>query len=238
LPEEDILKRLFNEGLRILCASSLFSPPENLPLFTENIISATLDPYFYEGALRKAGYRVIAGVDEAGRGPLAGPVVAAAVTIPQGTELAGVQDSKKMSPKAREEAFSVIHREALAVGIGVVSHQYIDEFNILKASLEAMRRAVLALTSRPEFLLVDGIHRVPLAIPQQCLKKGDQISRSISAASVVAKVYRDRIMQAYNKMYPVYKFDKNKGYGTKQHLAALRQYGASPLHRITFKGVS
>ena len=115
--------------------------------------------------------------------------------------------------------------------------QYIDEFNVLKASLEAMRRAVLALASQPEFLLVDGIHKVPIAVPQQCLKKGDQICRSISAASVVAKVYRDRIMQAYSKMYPVYGFEKNKGYGTKQHLAALRQYGPSPLHRITFKGV-
>ena len=220
-----------------MCASSLFSPPENLPLFTENLISSTLDPYFYEDTLRKVGYCVIAGVDEAGRGPLAGPVVAAAVTIPQGTELAGVQDSKKMSPKARQEAFSVIHRKAWGVGIGVVSHQYIDEFNVLKASLEAMRRAVLALASQPEFLLVDGIHKVPIAVPQQCLKKGDQICRSISAASVVAKVYRDRIMQAYSKMYPVYGFEKNKGYGTKQHLAALRQYGPSPLHRITFKGV-
>ena len=137
-----------------MCASSLFSPPENLPLFTENLISSTLDPYFYEDTLRKVGYCVIAGVDEAGRGPLAGPVVAAAVTIPQGTELAGVQDSKKMSPKARQEAFSVIHRKAWGVGIGVVSHQYIDEFNVLKASLEAMRRAVLALASKPEFLLV------------------------------------------------------------------------------------
>jgi ribonuclease HII len=180
---------------------------------------------------------LIAGVDEAGRGPLAGPVVAAAVIVPHGTELAGIQDSKKMTAKAREEAFSVIHRQGLATGIGVVSHNYINEFNILKASLEAMRRAILALDPRPEFLLVDGIYMVPLPIPQRCLKKGDVISRSISAASVVAKVYRDRIMCSYHKMYPEYGFDKNKGYGTRWHLAALRECGPSPLHRITFKGV-
>jgi ribonuclease HII len=221
-----------------LCCSPLRTSPKNLPLFSGSLSSSTLDPFFYEGLLRKAGYGVIAGVDEAGRGPLAGPVVAAAVTVPQGTELAGIKDSKKMSAKAREEAFPVIHRKALAVGIGVVSHHYIDEFNILRASLEAMRRAVLALDPQPEFLLIDGIHRVPFSIPQWCLKKGDQISRSISAASVVAKVYRDRIMHSYSKRYPVYGFDKNKGYGTRQHLAAIRQYGASPLHRVTFRGVS
>lgn len=213
------------------------SPPKNLLLFSESVSFSTCDPFFYEGLTRKTGYSLIAGVDEAGRGPLAGPVVAAAVIIPQGTELAGIRDSKKMTPKAREEAFSVIHREALATGIGVVPHKYIDEFDILKASLEAMRRAVLALDPQPEFLLIDGIHSVPLPVPQRCLKKGDEISRSISAASVVAKVYRDRIMHSYHTMYPVYDFDKNKGYGTRQHLAALRRHGACPLHRLTFKGV-
>lgn len=180
---------------------------------------------------------MICGVDEAGRGPLAGPVVAAAVIIGDGCELTGVRDSKKMTAKAREEAFPAIHRQALATGIGVVSHKYIDEFNILKASLEAMRLAVLALGQWPEFLLVDGINTVPLSIPQKCLKKGDQISRSISAASVLAKVYRDRIMCSYHEMYPVYGFDKHKGYGTRRHLEALRQCGPSPIHRYSFKGV-
>ena len=169
---------------------------------------------------------------------MAGPVVAAAVILPLGIELAGVQDSKKMTAKARDEAFPVIQRRALATGIGVVSHKYIDEFNILKASLEAMKRAVLALDPQPEFLLVDGIQKIPLSVAQRCLKKGDQISRSISAASVLAKVYRDRIMCSYHDMYPAYGFNRNKGYGTRQHLAALRQHGACPLHRFTFKRVS
>ncbi len=214
-------------------------PPKNLPLFPdESLSSQTRDPFFHEGLAQKAGYDLIAGVDEAGRGPLAGPVVAAAVIIPQGTDLAGVRDSKKMSPGAREKAFSDICHRVLAMGIGVVSHDYIDKFNILRAALEAMRQAVAALAPQPEFVLVDGIHEIPLPVPQRCLKKGDQISRSISAASVVAKVYRDRIMRSYHQMYPVYDFDRHKGYGTRQHLNALAQYGPSPIHRKTFKGVS
>jgi ribonuclease HII len=213
----------------------LFIPPKTLPLFPENN-SSKFDAFFYERLIRKAGYGLIAGVDEAGRGPLAGPVVAAAAIIPQGIQL-GVKDSKQMTERAREEAFPVVQDRALATGIGVVSHQYIDEFNILQASLEAMRRAVLALDPQPEFLLVDGIQKVPLPIAQRCLKKGDQISRSISAASVIAKVYRDRIMRCYHKMYPVYGFARNKGYGTITHVAALKQYGPSPIHRLTFRGV-
>lgn len=169
---------------------------------------------------------------------MAGPVVAAAVIIPRGTDLTGVRDSKKMTPGAREKAFSDICHRVLAMGIGVVSHDYIDKFNILRAALEAMRQAVAALAPQPEFVLVDGIHEIPLPVPQRCLKKGDQISRSISAASVVAKVYRDRIMRSYHQMYPVYDFDRHKGYGTRQHLKALRKYGPSPIHRKTFKGVS
>jgi ribonuclease HII len=180
---------------------------------------------------------LIGGVDEAGRGPLAGPVVAAAVILPRGVELKGIKDSKKMTEKAREKAFPVILSKALATGVGVVSHRYIDEHNILKASLEAMRRAVLCLDPQPEFILVDGIQSIPLPIPQKCLKKGDRISRSISAASIVAKVYRDRIMVRFHEMYPVYGFDRHKGYGTKGHLSALRRHGASPIHRLTFRGV-
>jgi ribonuclease HII len=214
------------------------TPSKNLSLFPESINTSTDDPFFYEGLVRKAGYTLIAGVDEAGRGPLAGPVVAAAVIIPTGIELSGVQDSKKMTEKAREKAFPLIQIRALTTGIGVVSSKTIDESNILKASLEAMKRAVHALEPQPEYLLVDGIHKVPLPLAQRCLKKGDQLSRSISAASVLAKVYRDRIMCAYHKMYPEYGFDKNKGYGTKRHLDALRRHGACPLHRRTFKGVS
>jgi ribonuclease HII len=212
-------------------------PPKNLSLFPESISSFSSDPFFYEDLARKDGYGLIAGVDEAGRGPLAGPVVAAAVILPEGVELSGIRDSKQMSPDAREEAFPVIHRKALAARIGVVSHKYIDEFNILRAALEAMRRAVMALDPQPDFLLVDGIHTVPIPIRQRCLKKGDQLSQSISAASVLAKVYRDRIMCCYHEMYPDYGFDKHKGYGTARHLEAIRQYGASPVHRMSFKGV-
>jgi len=181
---------------------------------------------------------LIAGVDEAGRGPLAGPVVAAAVIFEGSPDLPGIRDSKQMTARKREDAFAVIQRKALATGIGVVSCGYIDQFNILKASLEAMLRAVRGLDPQPEFLLVDGIHPVPVSITQKCLKKGDQICRSISAASIIAKVYRDRIMRACHTMYPVYDFDKNKGYGTARHIAALKAYGPCPIHRLTFKRVN
>lgn len=195
------------------------------------------DTFYYEALAQKNGHCLIGGVDEAGRGPLAGPVVAAAVILPTHAELNGVRDSKQMTPRAREEAFQVIQQQAVATGIGVVSHRHIDKVNILKASLEAMKQAVLALDPQPEFLLVDGIYRVPLPLPQRTLKRGDQRSKSISAASVLAKVYRDRIMCSYHKIYPVYAFDKHKGYGTRRHLAALRKHGASPFHRKSFKGV-
>ena len=142
-----------------------------------------------------------------------------------------------MTPKARDEAFGHILNQAKAVGIGVVSPKDIDQCNILKASLEAMKRAVLALDPQPEFCLVDGTHRFLLALPQGCLIRGDQRSRSISAASVVAKVYRDRIMNAYHSLYSVYGFDRNKGYGTRAHLSALIQHGPCPVHRLTFAGV-
>lgn len=180
---------------------------------------------------------MIAGVDEAGRGPLAGPVVAAAVIIPEGVSLAGVKDSKKMTEKARENAYSLIDQKALSVGIGVVSHRYIDESNILKASLEAMKQAVHSLDLTPEYILVDGIYEVPVTLPQKCLKRGDQISLSISAASVMAKVYRDRIMCSYGELFPEYGFHHNKGYGTAHHLVALQKYGPTPIHRLTFRGV-
>ena len=180
---------------------------------------------------------MIAGLDEAGRGPLAGPVVAAAVVLPRQVHLTGVRDSKKMTPRAREKAFDLIRQESTAVSIAVVSHTYIDTHNILNASLEAMKRAVLGLTPRPAFLLVDGIHPVPVDLPQRCLKKGDQRSISISAASVMAKVYRDRIMAQYHLQFPEYGFQRNKGYGTRDHLAAIRRFGPCPFHRRTFRGV-
>lgn len=195
------------------------------------------DPFSHETDARKAGFDLIAGVDEAGRGPLAGPVAAAAVILPKGLTLPGIKDSKQMTEKAREKAFSVIHHKALAVSVGVVSHRFIDEFNILEASLEAMKRAVLSLRPAAEYLLVDGIQTVSVPTPQKCLKKGDQRSMSISAASVMAKVYRDRIMRSYDEQFPEYGFRTNKGYGTQKHLAALRRYGPCPIHRLTFQGV-
>jgi ribonuclease HII len=186
---------------------------------------------------RGNGFGLIAGVDEVGRGPLAGPVVAAAVIIPEGITFPGVKDSKKMTEKSREKAFSLINEKALSVSIGVVSHSSIDEQNILNASLEAMKLAVLSLKPSPEYLLVDGTQKIPLLIPQECIKKGDQKSQSISAASVIAKVYRDRIMCSFNNLYPEYGFDQNKGYGTRHHMEAIRQHGPCPIHRVTFRGV-
>ena len=215
----------------------MISSAQSLPLFPELNSSAEADPLCHESMAKKAGYSLVAGVDEAGRGPLAGPVVAAAVIIPEGKILSGIKDSKQMTEKARDKAFSVINDAAIAVGIGVVSHQFIDEFNILRASLEAMKRAVLSLDTSPEYLLIDGIHAISLPIPQKCLKKGDQISLSIGAASVMAKVYRDRIMRSYDERFPVYGFSKNKGYGTSRHLEALGQHGPTPIHRRTFRGV-
>jgi ribonuclease HII len=210
---------------------------KNLPLFPETEIPSEDDPFYHEQSACNSGYGLIAGVDEAGRGPLAGPVVAAAVILPRGIRLPGVKDSKKMTEAARERAFSNIDGIALAVGIGVVSHNFIDRHNILKASLEAMKRAVLCLNPNPEYLLVDGIHPVPLSLPQRCIKKGDQLSHTISAASIMAKVYRDRIMRTYDLAFPVYGFLNNKGYGTARHISAIKKHGPCPIHRLTFKRV-
>jgi len=216
----------------------LITPEDNLSLFPESDSCSDLDTLFYESLVRKAGFRLIAGVDEAGRGPLAGPVVAAAVILPEGVVLDGVRDSKEMTKSAREKSFALIHEKALCVSIGVVSADDIDRINILRASLEAMKRAILSLNPQPEFCLVDGIHPVPVPIPYRCLKKGDRRSHSISAASIVAKVYRDRIMCSFHERFPVYGFSENKGYGTARHLAAIREHGACPIHRTTFRGVT
>lgn len=211
------------------------TPAQNLPLFPKEISKE--DPFFFEILARNSGYKLVAGVDEVGRGPLAGPVVAAAVILGERSLLEEVRDSKKMSPTAREKAFSRIINEAVSVGIGVISPREIDKINIKNGSLEAMKKALLALSPRPEFLLIDGIHAVAAGIPQRCIRKGDQLSKSISAASVVAKVYRDRMMCSYSRLYPAYGFHRNKGYGTPEHLEAIRQWGPCPVHRLTFKGV-
>lgn len=209
---------------------------QNPVLFPDDACSVE-GPLEFEAAARKGGYAAVAGVDEAGRGPLAGPVVAAAVILAENAVLDGVQDSKKMTERARDRSFSIIHEQAFAVGIGVIDPAYIDEHNILNASLEAMKRAVSFLEPRPDFLLVDGIHPVPMPTHQRCLKQGDRRSLSISAASVIAKVYRDRIMRSFDVRFPQYGFSRHKGYGTAAHLEALRRYGPCPIHRRSFRRV-
>ena len=191
-----------------------------------------------EYALYKKEYRYIAGIDEVGRGPLAGPVMAAAVVLPPYCALPGIDDSKKLTPLKREKLYVDIFEAALSVGIGRVDQVEIDNINILNASLKAMAIALNNLSCPVEYVLVDGIFPVATDISQMTLKKGDSQSVLIAAASVVAKVTRDRIMEEYHDQYPCYNFARNKGYGTREHLDALKKYGCSPLHRKTFRGVT
>ncbi|MBP7341465.1 MAG: ribonuclease HII [Smithellaceae bacterium] len=180
------------------------------------------------------GYRRIAGVDEAGRGPLAGPVVAAAVIFPPDYSNSAINDSKKLSARKRDELYKVIAQEAVAVGVGVADADVIDRINILRASLQAMREAVLELAAVPDFILVDGLHTIPLDLPQKALVKGDARSVSIAAASIVAKVSRDRIMEIYHRQFPQYNFLQNKGYGTAEHRRILEEIGMCKIHRRSF----
>ncbi len=194
-----------------------------------------------ELALSAQGYSFIAGIDEAGRGCLAGPVVAAAVILPlqeQITELlAGVRDSKQMTPLARERLFPLIQQHALAVGVGIGSVTLIDRRNILQATKEAMKMALAALHPAPQALLLDAVQLRDITLPQRALIKGDARCLSIAAASVVAKVTRDRLMLQIHQEYPAYGFDQHKGYGTPAHLAALQEHGATPHHRQSFAPV-
>lgn len=183
------------------------------------------------------GYRWMAGVDEAGRGPLAGPVVAAAVIINRGHEIPGVRDSKLLTPRQREQVYHLITARALTWGVGIVGPREIEKHNILQATIRAMQEAVLSLDPSPEFLLIDGINPLPLDIPQRTVKKGDARCLSIAAASVVAKVTRDRLMLEYHRVYPLYNFAGHKGYPTREHREAIRRYGCCEIHRRTFKGV-
>ncbi|MDY6857046.1 MAG: ribonuclease HII [Thermodesulfobacteriota bacterium] len=183
------------------------------------------------------GFRFIAGIDEAGRGSLAGSVVAAAVILPKNHTICGIADSKKLSPKKRETLFNAIYEQALAVGVGIVGHREIDRINILQASLKAMHLAVLDLRFDADYLLVDGIHSISSSIPQSTIVKGDSKSPSIAAASIIAKVTRDRMMIEYHTLFPEYNFAKNKGYGTKEHKLAIRRFGCCEIHRQSFTGV-
>jgi ribonuclease HII len=203
-------------------------------LFPDN---PPLDMLALEAQALRRGYCLIAGVDEAGRGPLAGPVVAAAVILPTGVLIPGVNDSKQLTEEKREELFEVIYREALTVGVGIGDHALVDRINILQATLSAMSDAVRALSVTPEFILIDGISSIPMNIPQRTVKKGDSLSLSIAAASIIAKVTRDRMMVEYDARFPGYGFASHKGYGAASHLAAIAELGPCPIHRKSFSGV-
>jgi ribonuclease HII len=192
---------------------------------------------FFEALARRQGYRAVAGIDEAGRGPLAGPVVAAAVILPEHFDLPGLNDSKQISEKKRNQLYPLIYEQAVAVGIGVGRADEVDEINILQATLKGMSRAVGRLSLLPDYLLVDGITPIPMGIEQKTLKKGDSRSLSIAAASVIAKVVRDRIMVAYDRLFPEYGFAGHKGYGSQKHRDAIAKYGPCVCHRRTFAGV-
>ena len=199
----------------------------------------------FENNAIKNGYSNIAGIDEAGRGPLAGPVVSAAVIFKasyyeEAIQL-GIKDSKRLTPKKRDTLYDIIYENAVAIGVGLVNPQDIDRINILQAALLSMAQAVEDLiaknTVKPGLLFVDGIYQIKSLIPQQIIKRGDQHSVTIGAASIIAKVTRDRKMKEYDKKYPGYGFEKHKGYPTREHKEAIRQLGPSPIHRKTFKGV-
>ena len=187
-----------------------------------------------ENELREAGFRFVCGVDEAGRGPLCGPVVAAAVILPPDAIIDGLNDSKKLSPKKRDELFEVVKETALAFCIAEASVEEINRLNILEADLLAMRRAIDGLQLPADYALIDGNIARDFQIPARAVIGGDAISPSIAAASILAKVHRDRLCEELDRAYPQYGIAKHKGYGTKAHIAALRQYGPSPIHRKKF----
>lgn len=190
--------------------------------------------YTYEDAAAEKGFTAVCGIDEAGRGPLAGPVCAAAVILPHGLVIDGLNDSKKLSEKRREALFDVICESASAYGIGFASEREIDEINILQATYLAMQRAVEALCGAADYALVDGNRMPPLPVAGETVVKGDAKSPSIAAASILAKVSRDRLMPGYDEKYPQYGFMKHKGYGTKVHVDALLKYGPCEIHRKSF----
>lgn len=202
----------------------------------EQLIAQYHEMSYYENQLREKGYRYIAGLDEAGRGPLAGPVVASAVILPPDTELVipGVDDSKKLSSLRRGKILEEIKEKAIAWAVGIVDVETIDQINILQATKKAMKQAVEGLQTSPEILLIDAVELAQVSLPQQPLIHGDALSVSIAAASIVAKETRDAMMIALDSLYPEYGFASNKGYGSAQHIAALRKYGPCPIHRRTF----
>lgn len=196
-----------------------------------------IDVLAFEQQTHKKGYKLIAGLDEVGRGALAGPVVAAAVILPLGLRIEGVDDSKKLSPDTRKQLHKIIMEKALAVGIGMGSHSLIDSINILQATRHAMLEAVSQLLPQPDYLLIDGTSTIDSPYPQKTIKKGDSLSHSIAAASIIAKVTRDRLMYEMDVVHPGYGLSGHKGYGSASHMAAIREIGPSAIHRLTFGGV-
>ncbi len=191
--------------------------------------------YSFEKAANDSGFKSICGVDEAGRGPLAGPVCAAAVILPEGLKIDGLNDSKKLSEKKREQLYDIITEKAVAYCVAYGSLEEIEEYNILRATFLAMNRAIEGLNIKADFALIDG-NKIPvgISVPAAAVVKGDQKSMSIAAASILAKVSRDRLLMEYDKKYPVYQFAKHKGYGTKLHTDLIKQYGPCEIHRLSF----
>ena len=193
-----------------------------------------MDIYRHDEDLRNNGFQRIAGIDEAGRGPLAGPVVAAAVVLRGNTRIKGLRDSKKVPEKERESLFIEIQDSALDIGIGIVNHEDIDRINILRASKLAMKLAIENLSELPDFLVIDAVSLPSVPIKQLFPIKGESVSASVAAASIIAKVTRDRLMLEYHNQYPQYNFNKHKGYSTKEHMELIQLYGPCPIHRKSF----
>ncbi len=200
------------------------------------MIDVPYDSFSIEKTLHLEGYKSVVGVDEAGRGPLAGPVVAGAVLLPLDCDHTIFKDSKKLSPKKRDKLFALIQEQKIIYGVGLCSPAKIDDINILQASLLAMQRAVLAMQCQPDYLLIDGKFKIHMDLAQDALIKGEDKSASIAAASIVAKVSRDLLMLEYDEQYPEYQFARHKGYPTKLHKALIARHGVCPIHRRTFKG--
>jgi len=189
----------------------------------------------FELRARRRGFDAIAGVDEAGRGPLAGPVVAAAVILPPDYTNGEIRDSKRLTPRKRESLYTTIRNDAISVGLGIMEASAIDRINILQATLSAMKMAVSNLSPQPDYVLIDGIHAIDSPLTQETIVKGDSLSISVAAASIIAKVSRDHIMDRYHVLYPQYNFLKNKGYGTEEHRKAVKEYGRCKVHRRSFR---
>ena len=215
---------------------SLNSSKEKKMITKLDLLLGSKDNYRYERKLNKEGYKLIGGVDEVGRGPLVGPVVAACVILPVDYKLEGLTDSKKLSEKKREEYYDIIMRDAIAVGVGEISAKKIDEVNIYEASKLAMLEAIKSLKVKPDYLLIDAM-KLDIDIKQTSIIKGDFLSQSIAAASVIAKVTRDRMMVELDKKYPMYEFAKHKGYPTKRHVELLEKYGVLDNYRFTYRPV-